>query len=277
MTVGSPFSESLPLLSPAGQQPGKPLFLFLPGMDGSGNLLGTQLSGLRQSADVRCATLPAYGSQSWQSLSEQTIGAIHNEHKQFGQRKVYLCGESFGACLALQVVMRAPELIDRLILVNSASAFREFQLAELAANIIKRLPDMSYPLACSILLPFLANLDRVESHNSQALLSAMQAVGYAVAAQRIELLNQFEILDKDYRAIVQPTLIISGGRDRLLPSDKEATRLGSLIPNASVHRLPYSGHTCLLERDIHLKSILAEHHFDLITTEELSSGLEELA
>lgn len=270
MTVGSDAPQSLSLLSPAGQQPEQPLFLFLPGMDGTGRLLRTQLHTLKHRVDIRCARLPTQIGQSWQSLVEQTIQSIHTEHKQFGQRPVYLCGESFGACLALQVIAWAPELVKRLILVNPATAFRSLMWSNWAASSLKLLPNLSYPLACSLLLPFLANLSRVNPHDSHALLTAMQSVGTPLAAQRIELLSQFELPDGILGQITTPTLLIASGGDRLLPSVKEAERLSSMLPQVQVHRLPNSGHTCLLERDVNLGGIMARYQFGITSAAQPS-------
>ncbi|MEM7770062.1 MAG: alpha/beta hydrolase [Cyanobacteria bacterium P01_A01_bin.37] len=263
------FLSPLSLLAPVGQQLNRPLFLFLPGMDGTGQLLNAQIDGLKQQVDIRCVVLPAT-SQSWDSLSEQTIQAIYQEQQRSGPREVYLCGESFGACLALHVISKAPEIIHRLILVNPATAFRQFLWSSWVASGMKRLPDVLYPLACSILLPFLANLDQVTIQDSQALLDAMRSVGYPIATQRVELLSRFDISDDHYRRMTQPTLILAGGGDRLLPSVDEAYRLASLIPNVHVHPLPNSGHTCLLERDVNLAKIMKQYQFGCVDVEELS-------
>ena len=40
------------------------------------------------------------------------------------ERPVYVLGESFGAVLALAVAARRPDLVDRLVLVNPATAFQ---------------------------------------------------------------------------------------------------------------------------------------------------------
>jgi pimeloyl-ACP methyl ester carboxylesterase len=262
--------QSVPLLAPNGTQPNRPLFIFLPGMDGSGNLLNNQLEGMKPLVDIRCAMIPPHGHLSWESLASLVICAIQQEHSASGHREVYVCGESFGACLALQVVMQASHLIDRLILVNSATAFRQFIWSSWAAKTLRWLPDSSFPLACSILMPFLTNLERVAPHDSQALLSAMQSVGYTVASQRIELLHRFYAGDDSYRQITQPTLLIAGGSDRLLPSAKESRRLAALIPDATVHLLPYSGHTCLLEQDVNLADIMASYNFGINACASLS-------
>jgi hypothetical protein len=45
-------------LAPKRLQPQYPLFVFLPGMDGTGQLLRSQTAGLEVAFDVRCLAIP---------------------------------------------------------------------------------------------------------------------------------------------------------------------------------------------------------------------------
>ncbi len=256
----------IPLWAPVEERSTHPLFLFLPGMDGTGLLFNRQANALKQHFDIRCAALLPSRDDSWETLAEQVIQALQAEQKKIPDREIVLCGESFGGCLALLVAMKAPALVNGLIVVNPATAFIRRFWATWAASIIKLLPDVSYALACSVLLPFLADLSEVDIHEAQALVSAMQSVGYEVAAQRVELLSRFPLTTGDYRRITQPTLIVASDRDRLLPSVDEGYWLASLIPNATVHRLPNSGHACLLERNMELMAIMKASQFDVGVT-----------
>jgi pimeloyl-ACP methyl ester carboxylesterase len=113
-------------LTPKPPKPERPLFVFLPGMDGGGLLLRSQIPKLANHFDIRCLAIPADDMASWEVLVSETIALIEAE-KQAGKpkRPVYLCGESFGGCLAMKTVLEAPQLCDRLILVNPASSFRQ--------------------------------------------------------------------------------------------------------------------------------------------------------
>ena len=63
------------------------------------------------------------------------------------------------------------------------------------------------------------------------------------------------------KQIKQPVLMIASGSDRLLPSIPDAQHLGSLLPNAKLFILPYSGHACLLEKDVNLYQIFQSQNF----------------
>src|SRR4028119_1481215 len=99
-------------LTPKPPKPERPLFVFLPGMDGGGLLLRSQIPKLANHFDIRCLAIPADDMASWEVLVSETIALIEAE-KQAGKpkRPVYLCGESFGGCLAMKTVLEAPQIV----------------------------------------------------------------------------------------------------------------------------------------------------------------------
>lgn len=250
--------DTLTFLEPAGVQHRQPLFVFLPGMDGTGALLETQLAGLLPWFDIRCLVLPQDTDHGWDDLAAAIAQRIREDlaHSPNPDRDIYLCGESFGGCLALKVALHLPHRFSHLILVNPASSFNRRIWTGWAVEVVRSLPVSLYSMACSILMPFLANLNRVSSSEQKTLLNAMRSVGYASAVHRVFMLRDFDFSDEDYQAIRQPTLIIASRGDRLLPSLTEAERLAALMPNATIQALPKSGHACLLEKDINLYEIL---------------------
>jgi pimeloyl-ACP methyl ester carboxylesterase len=254
-------ADSLRFLTPNAAKPNRPLFIFLPGMDGTGKLLHTQLAGIEGAFDIRCLAIPANDLTPWNSMVEQTARLVKFERNCNPGRVVYVCGESFGGCLALQLVVQFPQLCDRLILVNPASAFSRLPWMGWGAALTQWFPDSLYRLSALGLLPFLINPQRVSSANRQQLLTAMQSVTSASAAWRIALLSQFKVENLPLAHIRQPTLILASGADRLLPSKAEADRLVRSLANAQKVTLPESGHACLLETEIKLGDILRSQHF----------------
>ena len=47
-----------------------PLFIFLPGMDGTGELLYLQTEDLQHSFDLRCLVIPSSDTSSWEQLAD---------------------------------------------------------------------------------------------------------------------------------------------------------------------------------------------------------------
>ena len=157
-------------LTPERLQPDLPLFVFLPGMDGTGRLLRTQTVGLEPAFDVRCLAIPPDNLTNWQILTETVVALIEAELQQAPDRLVYLCGESFGGCLAMKVALAAPQLFDRLILVNPASSFRRKPLIMWGSQTTRWLPEALYRLSSIALMPFLAHLGRITEERSSNVL-----------------------------------------------------------------------------------------------------------
>ncbi len=249
-------------LPPQNPQPNAPIFIYLPGMDGTGQLLRHQIPLLEQSFDVRRLSIPVDDLTDWDGLATRIAFLIQAElGAETPRRVLYLCGESFGGCLALKLAVMMPELCDRLILVNPASSFRRQLWLRSIASFKELLPANLYPLSCIALLPFLANLNRIDAQDRDQLLRVMQSVEFKSAMWRVSLLDQFEVTIQQLQRLKQPTLVITSGNDRLLPSQIEGKFLAQQIPRSSLHFIPEGGHAVLLERDVILHEILSMHGF----------------
>ncbi len=254
-------TKPLRLLTPKGSNLTYPLFIFLPGMDGTGQLLQPQLAGLETAFDIRCLSIPSDDLTDWEGLVEQAANLIEMEHKRVFPRSIYLCGESFGACLALKLAAHFTQLCARLILVNPASSVNRLPWMGWGASVTQLLPDPLFQISTLGLLPFLIAPQRVSRPNQRALLAAMQSVTPKSAAWRLSLLSEFTVDKLPMKRIEQPTLVLASEADRLLPSSTEADRLVSYLPNAQKMLLPESGHACLLETEVKLVDILQSQRF----------------
>jgi pimeloyl-ACP methyl ester carboxylesterase len=251
--------QALQLVRPAATDSNAPLCILLPGLDGMGWLLHRQAEALSVSFDVRYLAIPATDCRDWDTLAEDVLGLIDQVHQSTPHRPVYLCGESFGACLAIALIRRSPHQFQALVLVNSATAFRETTWLNLGSHLAHWVPSALHPLSCVGLLPFLASLDRIGAGDRAALLQAMRSVSPAASHHRLGLLRQFMVHPTELEQMTQPTLLIASRGDRLLPSVQEAHHLARHLPNSTVHVLPHSGHACLLEKGVNLHHIIQSH------------------
>ncbi|MDJ0800426.1 MAG: alpha/beta hydrolase [Calothrix sp. MO_167.B12] len=249
------------LLSAQRLQPEYPLFIYLPGMDGTGQLLRSQNQVLENYFDVRCLAIPLNDKSNWQSLTYQVLKLIHTELGQNSQRPVYLCGESFGGCLAQKMAMQAPHLFDKIILINPASSFRLHPWLSWTSQLMHWLPDYCFEIGAQGLLPFLAAVDKIADGDRQHLLNAMRSIPPETILWRISLLREFHLEERKLQRIAQPVLVIAGAEDKLLPSKQEARRLVRVLPNGTMTVLPHSGHACLLEKGINLYEIMQRCNF----------------
>jgi pimeloyl-ACP methyl ester carboxylesterase len=242
-------------LPPRLVQPHLPLLICFPGMDGTGRLFDKQIAGSIDRFDLRCLSIATNDLSSWQVLVDRTVQLILSELAP-GQQ-LYLCGESFGACFAMQVAQQLGTKIDKLVLINPASSFARLPLFAAGSALSGLLPDALYSLSAQILVNFLINEDRVTQLERQNLLDAILSVQPQTAAWRLNLLRQFPVNSIVPKLVDIPILLIAGQLDRLLPSSLEVRILARTLPKSKMLLLPRSGHACLLERDIHLTDLLS--------------------
>lgn len=249
-------SRSLQLIACTSAAPSRPLFVFLPGMDGCGALLQPQVAGLSCGFDIRCLSIPPDDLSGWAELTEQVAVLIRMEQQRHPGRTTTVCGESFGGCLALRLITRFPDLCDQLILVNPASSAQRQPWIGACRSLSQLLPAPLYHLSTLSLCNLLIASHRVSRATRHRLLAAMQAVRPRSAAWRLALLSQFRLEDLPLERIRQPVLILASGADRILPSQREAERLACHLSSATTVLLPDSGHACLLENQLNLSAIL---------------------
>ncbi|MEQ8464944.1 alpha/beta fold hydrolase [Coleofasciculus sp. E1-EBD-02] len=248
-------------LKPRSPNPDYPLFVYLPGMDGTGQLLRSQIPNLAAAFDVRCLVIPPHYLSNWQDLANQVASLIATELSQRRSQSVYLCGESFGGCLALKVALTAPHLLHRIILSNPATSVSQPSWLLWGSQWLGVLPDNVYHLSTLTLLPILSSLNRMIPSNRRALLEAMRSLPAKTMHWRVSMLRNFKVDPAALEPLTQPVLILASAADRLWCSLAEAKSLVNYLPNATMSVLPKSGHACLLETDVNLFEILNHQNF----------------
>lgn len=252
---------SVYFIDPREVNPNAPLFVYLPGMDGTGKLLQTQSDHLAADFDLRCLAIRINNHSTWQDLARDTVRLIRSELAKKTNQEVYLCGESFGGCLALKTALAAPNLISKLILVNPASSFNQLPILSWGVDLTGFLPSWVHRYSAAGLLPFLVRLNRIDDCDRDRLIESMKSIPPHVISWRLSLLRDFKVLDEELRSLNIPSLIVAGAADDLLPSVTEARKLTNLLPHGKMMILPQSGHACLLETEVNLYKILIQQNF----------------
>ncbi|MHC5935250.1 alpha/beta fold hydrolase [Nostoc sp.] len=249
-------------LTPELSNSNYPLFVFLPGMDETGKeLMYIQTAALESAFDVRCFVIPPDVLTSWDEMAEKVATLTKIELEKVPQSHVYLCGESFGGCLALKVLEKFPQLFTKIILINSASSFHRVPWLNLGSLLFPYTPQIFYKISSFLSLPFLANLSRISPTARQALSKSTSSAPQETANQRLSLMREFDVDENKLSQITQPVLLIGSRNDRLLPSEVEAQYLSNIFPNNQIITLPHSGHACLVERDVNLYKLLLSANF----------------
>lgn len=249
-------SKGFHFFSPVVDRPDLPLLFFLPGMDGTGKLLRKQVKELQRFFNLRCLSIPYNDRSDWETMTKTVINLIEIESQKLNYPDLYLCGESFGGCLALSVGVTIPNLLKRLILVNSASSFSKCPWLSWGIPLTSLIPSFVSAYSNLAFLPWLASVDRIAYSDRQALLAAIQSIPGDIVSWRLSLLRDFALLPEQLNSCTTSVLLIAAARDRLLPSVQESFYLKTQFPNAQLRILPNSGHACLLEQPVNLAQLL---------------------
>ncbi|CAH1420519.1 unnamed protein product [Lactuca virosa] len=244
--------------------PNSPLLLYLPGIGGSGLGLSSHHPRLGEMFDIWCLHIPATDRTPFPELVKLVESTVKSEHCQSPERPLYLVGQSFGACLALSVAARNPEIDILLVLANSATCFNGSQFRPL----IPLLEAMPKELGASLhdmlnLITGMATQQR-DTGLSEALVAMFSDLpGLAEVLSVETLVWKLKLLDSAcsytnsrLHAVKAQTLILSSGKDQLLPSRQEGQRLHRLLPKSDIRIFEDSGHVLFMEQDHDLVTTL---------------------
>lgn len=247
------------------QQRGKsdyPLFIFVPGLNETEKrLMFRQTSSLKTSFDVCCLVIPPENFDNWELLVKSVLALIEAELAKTPRRLVYLCGESFGGCLALKMLLQAPNWFDKIILVNSASSFHRVLWLNLGSLLLPLISDCIYYNSAFFSLLFLASIDKISDRACQDLANTIKFSSKKITDKRIGMMRDFTLDEITLQKVKQPILLIGSREDLILPSVEEINRLAKIFPQATLVTLPHSGHACLVEEDINLYQIMKANNF----------------
>eukprot|EP00899_Mesostigma_viride_P020826 jgi/Mesvir1/28745/Mv19713-RA.1 len=253
------------------QKDTRPLAIYLPSLDGTGQGIRPQLHSLEAAGyEVACLYIPASDRSTWAELSSQLIPLLERaatvdgdslpSHGAWTRRHVTLVAESFGGVLAFLVAAAVPRLVDRLVVLNPATHLRENNplLGALSrTSLLSAFPLPLYRLAQDTLMPLMISRRRVLARDRD-LLAPLDYLPAATASYRLSMLEEDAVSDEILSAVTQPVLLLASARDRFLPSLPETSRLASLLPCAQRSILIDSGHSALLEDGIDLARLMLD-------------------
>ncbi|XP_071915156.1 phytyl ester synthase 2, chloroplastic isoform X2 [Coffea arabica] len=251
-----------------------PLLLYLPGVDGVGSGLLLQCKKLGESFLL---SLKSQHLRVYHNLVKLVEETVRSENSRRPHTPVYLVGESFGGCLALAIASRNPDIDLVLVLANPATCFSKSQLLPLLpfSHLMPKEmnPSLLYMLCLSSGIP-----SRMAMGALQKSLPLEQTVGELSQAARavssyisvladllgVETLNwKLKMLksaeafsNSRLHAIKARTLILSSGRDSMLPSEEEGERLRRLLPDCQIRTFSDRGHVPFLEDGFDLVTII---------------------
>src|SRR5262245_14546677 len=222
-------------------------------MDGTGELFYKQAPALARSYRVLTFRLRELGRFTYDDLTEDVAAVIRNA----GESRATVVGESFGGTIAMQFAIRFPEMVERLVVVNSFPRFRPRWKIEIAAAFAPIIPPQ-FILLLRLGANFLGlMLDGVGAEDRRRFFQVVRGVKSEGHARRLRLIAELDIENR-LSEIRAPTLFIAGTKDYLIKSVREARTMAARAPDADVKIIDGAGHACLLGNKVILADLLAE-------------------
>lgn len=230
---------------------GRPL-VMLHGWAMHGGVFAPIVSGLARTHRVHVVDLPGHGRSA--ALSPWTLeGVVGALAARFGaSAPLRVLGWSLGGLVAMAWALAAPPAIDRLVLVSSTPAFvaREGWPDAMARDTLHRFGDELRVAWRATLLRFLS-LQVQGSENGRATLAQLrddlfgrEPPDQATLAQALAVLETADLRDA-VPAIAQPTLVVQGDRDALVPPGA-ATWLAEALPRSRTALIAGAAHAPFL-------------------------------
>lgn len=228
---------------------------------------------LRELGNVTALDLPGFGltPPAGRSATLEANRRLLHRYLTTLEGPAFLIGNSMGGAIALRQAARAPETVERLVLVSPAAPWRfhrvrrdplilllfmAYALPGLSSLMMlgrHRLPPNKVAkMVLGMLTAHPAQISRelVDMHVrlayqrnhipdiDRAFIRASRSVGLAAIRK--------SRYDRDVIAVSSPTLVVHGERDRLVPLEA-SLRLGALRPDWQVRVLEDVGHVAMLE------------------------------
>ncbi|XP_052189416.1 phytyl ester synthase 2, chloroplastic-like isoform X2 [Diospyros lotus] len=254
-----------------------PLLLYLPGIDGTGLGLFLHHQRLGKIFETWCLHVPIMDRTPFKELVKLVERTVRLGNYYSPDRPIYLVGESIGGCLALAVAAHNPDIDLILILSNPATSFNKSQLQALTpfVEIMPKQLHLIIPYILSSMTGISLNmmaatmekglpLQQTVGELSQdvvALTSYLSVLADVLPGET--LLWKFQMLrsgatytNSRLHAVKAQTLILSSGKDQLLPSHEESERLLHILPKCEIRKFDNSEHALFLEDNIDLVTVI---------------------
>lgn len=229
-----------------------PPFVYVPGMDGTGLLFYRQIPKLARQYRVATYTLRDSATHMYTLVDD--LAAVVEQVAPDGTPAVVF-GESFGGALSLSFALARPDLVDRLITLNTFPYFRPQFRLKLAIAWIRTFPWKTMALVRRATATRMHSryTHRDEIRRFLELTGETTREGYL---NRLGILQEYDVRDR-LRQIGAPTLLLAADRDHLVPSVEQATLMAERIPESTLRILAGHGHGCLLAPNLDFARILS--------------------
>jgi 2-hydroxymuconate-semialdehyde hydrolase len=187
---------------------------------------------------------PADGQYNMENWVSHIIGFMDA----LGLKRAHVVGNSFGGGLALALAIRAPQRVERLVLMGSAGV--SFPITEGLDRVWGYTPSLANMRGLLDVFAFNRNLmndDLARMRYEASIRPGFQeAFARMFPAPRQRGVDGLASPETAIRALPHPTLIVHGREDKVIPL-ASSYRLFDLIPRAQLHVFGECGHWTQIE------------------------------
>jgi pimeloyl-ACP methyl ester carboxylesterase len=233
---------------------GEPV-LLIHGWNGSTFDMRYTIAELSRYYRVVAVDLLGYGFSARPADGDYSVGGLADFVRQFTEalylERATVLGHSMGGAIAMQYALRYPERVERLVLVSSATPKEMLRARTFGLLVRPLMPLITLAfvrrgavrrgLIGVVHDPALVTDDMLEGH-----FRPLRVQGH-MRAQAKQLSDRRKDPPYDLREIRQPTLILWGEHDRVVPLST-GRELAEHIPNAQLAIIRSAGHLALEEQ-----------------------------
>lgn len=225
--------------------------LYLPGLDGTGKLLHRQ-PALHRTYHVVCEAYPQDRSTTYEELA--AAAETHLEEAGGGRPGIILA-ESFGGAVGLTLTLKRPDLVERLVLINTFAYFPSRWIIRLAGRLGAWLPGTpSHPATRRMRGLFFFSRD-IPPRERDEWWERTAGVPMRAFGLRFRMIAGLDLRPRLHE-IATPALVLSAPDDRVVPP-AAGRELARMLPRAYFIE-PCVGHAAMIHPSIDVTRLLAE-------------------
>jgi pimeloyl-ACP methyl ester carboxylesterase len=229
----------------------RPVVLYLPGLDGTGRLLYRQ-GPLHDAYRVVCASYPQDRFATYDEMARSAEGLLESA---YDGNPATVLAESFGGAVALTLASRRPDLVARLLLVNTFAYFPhrwQIQIIALLSELFPARPSPPRSREFRARFFFSPRIPPDVRDGWWARTSGVPMRGFTF---RLRLIRRLDLRAQLHKVLC-PALVLVAPDDRVVPP-KAGRELARLLPNARLLEMRV-GHAAMVHPRIDVARLLAE-------------------
>jgi pimeloyl-ACP methyl ester carboxylesterase len=219
--------------------------VYLPGIDGTGRLLFRQ-PRLFERFDVRCVQYPQDRPNTYPELAGLAQSNLEPEGG-------IVLAESFGGAVALTLALARPDLVHRLVFVNTFAWFPRQPLIRLLAFVGRYLPRIPASRRARALRGSFFFPDGISESDQEAWWDRTADVPMSAYGRRFGLIAGLDLRPR-LKEIEIPTIVIVSPDDRIVPPTA-GRLLAKMLPQASLVQ-KRAGHAAMIHPDVDIAALL---------------------